>query len=151
MDSLLLITTSNFEKINTYLQNQDRSQLSVLIIAGGWIEGLNLLCKVHQQNPNEELKERIGEQKVVLEQLLQLLNHHKHDEYVSQLIIDFENLISIYSNISIDLVEGESSYEIIDGVMKVVDHSYSKVNITKEQTTSIADAVTVLRKKIIQE
>ncbi len=151
LDSLLLITTSNFEKINNYLQTQDRSQLSVLIIAGGWIEGLNLLCKVNKANPNDDLKERIGEQKVVLEQLLQLLEYYKHDKYVADLTNDLKALNTIFDKVKINLVEGESSYEIVDGVMKVVDNSYSEVSITEEQLSSISSSVKNIRNKVTKD
>ncbi len=151
LDSLLLITTSNFEKINNYLQTQDRSQLSVLIIAGGWIEGLHLLCKVNENNPNNDLQERIGEQKVVMEQLLQLLNYYKHDDYVANLTNDLKPIKEIYDQVEINLVEGESSFEIVGGVMKVVDNSYSEVNITKEQISSISSSINSIRNKVTQD
>lgn len=151
LDSLLLITTSNFEKINNYLQTQDRSQLSVLIIAGGWIEGLNLLCKVNQTNPNIDIQERIGEQKVVLEQLLQLLEYYKHDKYVASLTNDLKPINATFDQIEIKLVEGESSYEIVDGVMKVVDNSYSEIKITDEQILAITTSINTIRKKVTQD
>lgn len=151
LDSLLLITTSNFEKINNYLQTQDRSQLSVLIITGGWIEGLNLLCKVNEANTNDDLRERIGEQKIVLEQLLQLLDYYKHDQYVANLTQDLKPIKAIFDQVEIKLVEGESSYEIVDGVMRVVDNSYSEVNITEEQLSSISSSVENVRNKVTQD
>ena len=66
LDSLLLITTQNFNSINHYLQSQNRSNLSVLFLTGGWVEALNILCEVAAANPsNKELQETIGEQKIM--------------------------------------------------------------------------------------
>ena len=63
LDSLLLITTQNFNSINHYLQTQNRSNLSVLFLTGGWLEALHITCEVAQANPtNMELQETIGEQ-----------------------------------------------------------------------------------------
>lgn len=151
LDSLLLITTSNFEKINLYLQEQNRSQLSILLLTGGWLEGLNLLCDVYNKNPNPELKERIGEQKVVLEQLLQLLNYYEHDENINKLREQLKPLESVYKDVTIEIVEGEVSFEVVDGIMQVVDNSYSKVAVTDEQIKTISTSVISSRKSIIQE
>src|SRR5688572_12452045 len=65
LDSLLLITTQNFNSINNFLQSQDRANLSVLLLTGGWVEALHVLCEVAKSNPtNKELQETIGEQKI---------------------------------------------------------------------------------------
>src|SRR5689334_11632632 len=58
LDSLLLITTQNFNDINSYLQNQSRSQISVLLLAGGWVEAMQIVCQVADKNPkNKDLPE----------------------------------------------------------------------------------------------
>lgn len=150
LDSLLLITTSNFEKINLYLQEQNRSQLSVLLLTGGWIEGLNLLCEVYNKNPNDELKERIGEQKIVLEQILQLLNYYNYDENIKVLVKQLAELDETYKQVTIEVVEGEVTFEVVDGIMRVVDSSYSKVTVSDEQIKSITKSISLTRKSIIQ-
>ena len=62
LDSLLLITTQNFNSINHYLQTQSRANLSVLLLTGGWLEALHITCEVATANPNNtELQEKIGE------------------------------------------------------------------------------------------
>ena len=70
LDSLLLITTQNFNSINHYLQSRNQSNLSVLFLTGGWVEALNILCEVAAANPNnKEMQETIGEQKIILENI----------------------------------------------------------------------------------
>lgn len=151
LDSLLLITTSNFEKINMYLQEQKRSQLSILLLTGGWIEGLNLLCEVYNKNPNDELKERIGEQKIVLEQILQLLDFYDYDENILVLSNQLKELNETYKAVNIEIVEGEVTFEVVDGIMRVVDNSYSKVTVSTEQINAITSSIAIARKGIIQE
>jgi hypothetical protein len=71
----LLITTKNFNNINGYLQQQKRANLSILILTGGWLEALHITCQVVEKNPNNDaLKERIGEQKIILENIMLLLS-----------------------------------------------------------------------------
>jgi len=77
LDSLLLITTQNFNSINTYLQEQKRSNMSILLLTGGWLEALHISCQVLQQQPdNAQLRERIGEQKIILENIMLLLSFY---------------------------------------------------------------------------
>src|SRR6187455_1371766 len=75
LDSLLLITTQNFNSINHYLQTQQRANLSVLFLTGGWLEALHITCEVATANPtNKQLQETIGEQKIILENIMLLLS-----------------------------------------------------------------------------
>ena len=134
-----------------YLQEQNRSQLSILLLTGGWIEGLNLLCEVYNKNPNDELKERIGEQKIVLEQILQLLDFYDYDENILVLSNQLKELNKTYSTVNIEIVEGEVTFEVVDGIMRVVDNSYSKVTVSTEQINAITSSIVIARKGIIQE
>ena len=71
LDSLLLITTQNFNSINHYLQEQNRANLSVLLLTGGWLEAMHITCQVAQKDPdNVELRNTIGEQKIILENIV---------------------------------------------------------------------------------
>ncbi|MBR9999330.1 MAG: hypothetical protein KFF73_10180, partial [Cyclobacteriaceae bacterium] len=78
LDSLILMTTQDFNEVNEYFQEQQRSGLSVLMIAGGWIESLFIANQVYENNrENSDLKETIAEQKIVLEKILELLEHYR--------------------------------------------------------------------------
>src|SRR5258708_35265842 len=91
MDSLLLITTQNFNTISHYLQTQSRANLSVLLLTGGWLEAMQITCQVAANNTkNKELRETIGAQKIILEQIVLLLTFYKGDENMASLLKDME-------------------------------------------------------------
>ncbi len=150
LDSLLLITTSNFEKINVYMQENKRSHLSTLLLTGGWIEGLHLICEVYAYHPSDELRDKIGEQKVVLDQLMMLLRYYEKDPKINPIIKSLEELEKVYSEITIETVEGETTFEEIDGIMMAVDNSQTKINITAEQVNEISRLNTKIREEIIK-
>src|SRR5690606_34746213 len=77
LDSLLLITTQNFNQINHYLQSQNRSNLSVLLLTGGWLEALHITAQVAASSDSQELRETIGSQKIILENIMLLLSFYK--------------------------------------------------------------------------
>ena len=83
LDSLLLITTQSWNEINRYLQEQKRSKVSILLLAGGGLEALHICSQVYSKNPgNAELREKIGEQKIIMENIMLLLSFYGSEDNV---------------------------------------------------------------------
>lgn len=151
LDSLLLITTQNFNTINHYLQTQSRENLSVLLLTGGWLEAVHITTEVAKANPgNKELEETIGEQKIILENIILLLSFYKEsDSNMKELLTQFEELKKAFDRVNISYTYKESTFEIVDGVMVIKDNSSSTVQITNEDIASIKAIVDNIRTKII--
>jgi hypothetical protein len=151
LDSLLLITTQNFNSINQFLQTQDRANLSVLLLTGGWIEALHVLCEVAKSNPgNKELQETIGEQKIILENIMLLLSFYKEsDPNMASLLSDMEQLKKSYDKVNITYTYKESTFEVVDGVMVIKDNSTSTIDITPKDVEDISSITKNIRSKII--
>lgn len=151
LDSLLLITTQNFNTINHYLQTQGRANLSVLFLTGGWLEALHITCETAQSNPdNKQLKETIGAQKIILENIMLLLSFYKEtDQNMASLLTDMEELKKVYDNVNITYTYKESTFEIVDGVMVIKDNSTSTIDITAEDIANIRTVTSNIRSKII--
>jgi hypothetical protein len=150
LDSLLLITTQNFNSINHYLQTQSRANLSVLLLTGGWVEAMQITCQVASKDPNnKELMEKIGEQKITLEQIVLLLSFYKDDENMASLLTDMEQLKSAFDKINIVYTYKESTMEIVDGVAIIKDNSTTTINITPQDVEAIKGLTNTIRNKII--
>lgn len=151
LDSLLLITTQNFNSINHYLQTQSRANLSVLFLIGGWLEALHITCEVAQANPdNKQLQETIGEQKIILENIMLLLSFYKDtDSNMASLLTDVEELKKAFDKVNITYTYKESTFEIVDGVMVIKDNSSSTIEITPDDIKSIRGITQSIRTKII--
>ncbi len=151
LDSLLLITTQNFNSINSYLQTQSRSNLSVLLLTGGWLEALHVLCVVAKAHPeNKDLQATIGEQKIILENIMLLLSFYKEsDPNMASLLADMEELKKTFDKVSITYTYKESTFEIVDGVMVIKDNSTSTIDITTTDVQNISSITQTIRTKII--
>lgn len=151
LDTLLLVTTSNLESINEHLQEKDRSDLTILILTGGWIESLYLTCEVAKKQPNELLKNRIGEQKIILEQLLLLLSfYEQNNDNIRKLIGDFHKLNKIYENVKITYTQTETtSKEGPNGVLINEGGPKSEIKLEEKDLDAILESVREIRKKII--
>lgn len=151
LDSLLLITTQNFNSINHYLQTQNRSNLSVLFLTGGWLEALHIICQVSAANPeNTELQETIGGQKIILENIMLLLSFYQEsDPNMASLLNEMQGLKEIYDRVIITYTYKESEFKIVDGVMVIKDNSSSSIKITSEDIAAIKSIASSIRDKVI--
>jgi hypothetical protein len=151
LDSLLLITTQNFNTINNYLQSQNRAHLSVLFLTGGWLEALHITCEVAKVNPgNGQLYETIGGQKIILDNILHMLSFYKDsDRNMASLLADMEQLNRSFEKVTITTVYKPSTFEVIDGVMVVKDNSTSTIEITEADIENIRSITQNIRTKII--
>src|SRR5512145_723371 len=70
LDSLMYISVHSFNQMDKYLHSNNRTNLSTLIVTGVWIEGLYLGTQVYRLAPDKQLSDRIGEQKLTLDQLV---------------------------------------------------------------------------------
>ncbi|HTH55734.1 MAG TPA: hypothetical protein VL728_06780 [Cyclobacteriaceae bacterium] len=149
LDSLLLITTQNFNSINSYLQTQGRSNLSVLLLTGGWIEAMQITCQVAAKDPkNKELKEKIGEQQIILEQIVLLFSFYKDDENMASLLNDLTALKGAFDKIKITYVHKEPTSKIVNGVLMIEDHSTTTIDVTDEDIKNITGLTDSIRNKI---
>ena len=149
LDSLLLITTQNFNSINDYLQTQNRSNLSTLFLLGGWIEAMNITCQKAANAPeNTELKQAIGDQKTVSELMKVLLDMFENETSMTEIREMMEPLWAEYEKVTITVNEGEQSSEVVDGVLVISDNSESVVDISQESLDTITALVAEIRNKV---
>ncbi|MCH8329783.1 MAG: hypothetical protein IH946_00100 [Bacteroidetes bacterium] len=150
MDSLLYISTSGLEKMNIYLRDRKRGDLSALIVTGGWIEVLYICTQVARKHGSPELLERIGEQKIVIDQLLILLNMYKNDPYFNRLITDFTRLKETFDKVKIVYSNSEPTTQEIDGMLVVIDNSSSMVEIDSLVLEEIISTTASIRNRLIK-
>lgn len=105
LNALLAETSGTFEKMNNDLWEQKKANLSVLILTGGWLETLYLTCAVARKKPNaakafeiKELNEQIAQQKVILDQLLDILNKYQKGDEMKKLVGDLKDLRKLFDN-----------------------------------------------------
>ena len=151
LDSLLLITTQNFNNINAHLQEQQRANLSVLILTGGWLEALHILSQVAEKNPSsQELRERIGEQKIIMENIMLLLSFYSESNpNMKELADQMAILQEKFEDIQITNTYAESTLEEINGIVTISNNSTSSISITDENIREIAATVASIRDYII--
>jgi hypothetical protein len=150
LDSLLYLSVSSFNEIDKFLREKDRGQLSALLVTGVWIEGQYMATQVISSYPDSLLRNRIGEQKVILNDLLMLLAPYCNSgSQFTELCSDMQKLKTLYRDVTITYTIGEPQMVEKDGALVVVQTDESKVNISDQQLRAIIDFSKELRNKLI--
>lgn len=152
LDSVIYISTAGFEDMNNYLSAKGRSNISLLILVGGWSEALYLATEVVNKSNggSQELIERIGEQKIVLDDLSLIISAFENDPIINKIDEDLADLKLAYEDVSIVYEYAEPEMKEVDGVLTIVDNSTSKIEITEAQLAKISESVKSFRNKIIE-
>lgn len=146
-DSMLVLVGVAYRSSDAYLKNNDRSDVSGLVLAGGWLESLHFATNVYKAKPNEEVKRRIAEQKSSLQSLIKLLTQFYSQPEYTEFIDNLNDLSTVF-----DGVEFKYTYEkpTTDAEKKMTTiTSKSEVNITPEQIESITQKVKSIRSQIV--
>lgn len=150
LDSLLFISIDSYSQIDTYLRNNDRGQLSALMIIGVWIEGQYLATQVVSQYPDTILRDRIGEQKIILNDLLMLISPYcNHDEEFAALCKDLQDIKNKYRDIRITYTQGDPISVEKEGALVVEQTETSIVEMSKEQLDGIIEIIKNIRNRLI--
>jgi len=144
-DSILKIVSEAYTDLNGYLKENDRIEISALVVAGGWLEGLYLGTR-YTENDNQELNRRVAEQKYSLTNLINYFNEFGEKESLAGMKADLLVLQTLFEGVTIESGTTNMTKES-DGM--VVIGNNSKVNISPETLAQIATKVAEIRSKYI--
>ncbi|HHJ10700.1 MAG TPA: hypothetical protein ENK25_07380 [Bacteroidetes bacterium] len=151
LDSLMFLAVRSFNDIDKYLRGKQRGEVSAMIISGLWLEGMYLATQVQKDYPHPELKERIGEQKIIMEDLFTLLGHYKNNREVKKLNAQLIPLKNLFQQVSITVIPGEPETVEKDGRLVVIQHEESKIDYSEELLQKIILKTKELRNKIVNK
>lgn len=147
-DSLQRIVAESYMMANAYLKENARSSTATLVLVGGWIEGVHIATSlVDVDNPNEELKGLIADQRFSIENLIALLNMHSDEAGITNLVEDFKELNKLFLQIeeseksTTEKAEGKSTKMVIGGE--------TELNFSPELLKTIVLKVEEIRTKFV--
>ena len=150
LDSLLFLSIDSYTQIDTYLRDDNRGQLSSLMIIGVWIEGQYLATQVVKRYPDQMLKDRIGEQKIILNDLILLATPYcNRDSEYGDLCRYLQKVKEKYRDIRITYTLGEPISVEKDGGLVIEQTETSVVEMTDEQLTEVINVTKEIRDKLI--
>lgn len=139
-DSVTRFTLGSFNNIHHNLSDNNRADEAYLIITGCFIEGVYLSAKVCEKEKNKDLLSLVGQQKLFLENLIELLSNHQEREEMPELITKLTELKQLYDSTEIRYASASEP-----GSKKV-----ESVMISEEVLAKISEKVNEIRNEIIK-
>jgi hypothetical protein len=150
MDSLMYISVSSFNNMDSYLRETHRGHLSALMITGIWVEGMYLATQVARENSDPALYDRIGEQKLNLNNLFLILNAYKGQKQIQDLMDVLNDIKVEFDQVEITYKMGEPETVEHEGMIMIVQNERSIVHISEDQMQSIIAKTEEVRNKLIE-
>ncbi|MCG8579077.1 MAG: hypothetical protein MI866_04135 [Bacteroidales bacterium] len=115
-DVMLDIISETFMSSNAYLTENDRPAIAVMVLVGGWVEGLYLATRLTNGSVdnNKRLIDRIVYQKLSLYTVINLLEEYKSNEDISYILDRITELNEIFEEVEINntsKIEAETNAE----------------------------------------
>lgn len=140
-DSLLSIVSDTFWSLNAKFKEDNMEDVSALVIAGGWIEALHLATS-HVEG-NDQLRQRIAEQKHSLDDLIKLFGTYDNQENLVDVLEDLKSLQAVFAEVEIKKGKTETSRDesgtTVIGGTKVVTMSDATLSKVIDTTRTIRD------------
>lgn len=143
-DSMQVIISETFWSMDAQLHEEGRESVSAMVVTGGWIEGVYLATQLAVLNPNnEEIKQRIAEQKYSIENLVKLLETYgTSSEEVLEITMMFKDLEKLFQQIEEEKMDPETTVDE-DG-MPIIGKQI-KLTMSDELLNEITQLVSEIR------
>lgn len=146
-DSLLSLVSDAFKSADSYLKTNEQNDLSVMILAGGWIETLHFATNIVKTHDDQNVKNRIGEQKITIKNLINLMLPYQDKQPVGDVINQLNELKDIYSGIDFNYSYKVASTD--EETKTTTINSISKVEMSPELLAEITAKVESIRSSIL--
>ncbi|MBD3637602.1 MAG: hypothetical protein HUJ25_09635 [Crocinitomicaceae bacterium] len=146
-DSMLVIMSEGYREGDRFLKDNEEHDVATLILTGGWIEAMYFAAVSYEDTKDQDIANRIGEQKTALGTIIELLEDYNTEEMYTDLINDLKELEAEFEKI-------EFNYTYVEPVHNVKEHettikSKSSVKIEGGVLESIIEKVKNIRNGLI--
>jgi len=146
-DSMLVIMSEGYREGDKFLKDNEKHDVATLILTGGWIESLYFAAVSYETSKDQELANRIGEQKTGLKTIIELLTDFNTDEFYTTLISDLQTLAGDFEKIKFNYQFIEPTHDAKNFQTNI--KSKSSVIIEPAVLNSIIAKIKTIRNSLI--
>lgn len=146
-DSMMIVVADAFRKADLFLKNAKRKPTSSLILTGGWIESMHFACQLTSKSKNQQIINRIGEQRQTLESICAILKEYNKKGANDNLLMQMEDLLVSFDAIVINYTYVEPKTNV-QAKTTTLNHSIS-FEISEKTLNEITNKISVIRASII--
>lgn len=146
-DSMLVIMSEGYRKGDQFLKDNEQHDVASLILTGGWIESMFFAVMSYEKTKDQEIANRIGEQKTALKTIIDLLNDFNGEGTYTTLITDLKDVQLDFDQIKFNytFIAPETYPE--KGLTNI--KSRSSVEIDAAVLKNIVTKISAIRNKLI--
>ena len=145
MDSLMYVSVNSFNQMGNSLRESDHGDQGALLITGAWMEGLYLATQATLHRDSEHLQNMIGDQKLILNDLLLVLNFYDSESLMKSYIADMEKIMNLYDEVEIISTVGDPEAVEKDGMLELFQSETSQLHMSDEVLDQITDMTAQVR------
>lgn len=145
-DSMMVLVGLAYRSSDAYLKNNQRNDISTMILAGGWLESVHFSLSALKTKPTDALKQRIAEQKQPLTSLIKILGSNTSPE-VAELNVLLNDLAKIYEGVGFKYTFVEPTTDSTKKITYI--NCTTEALISEEQLKLIAAKVQEIRNKLV--
>ena len=144
-DSLVAIVSESFFAMNQKLKANGQEDLSGMLVASGWLESIYLATRYTDQ-ANDDLKKRIAEQKLVMEDVMMLVKSYTQSAELAGLIASMQPVVDAFDAVTKEA--GASDITKSEGA--IIIGGGPSFSMSDEALASIANAVADVRNQLVK-
>ncbi|GAB5539993.1 MAG: hypothetical protein Salg2KO_20960 [Salibacteraceae bacterium] len=111
-DSLEVISSSSYQKIIMQLEEAEKGSTLAIIAAGGFVESIYILSSmIGEYGESEELVQRLADQKLVMENVLDYLNLFSDEPRVQEVLVEIQPISDVFLNLDEEKVSEQITQE----------------------------------------
>jgi hypothetical protein len=124
VDSLISIISDSFYDSYKYLQENNQDKISLLVLAGSWIEALYITTQITvvTQRDNQKIIDIISDQESSLSKLLEIMDPVKEDPLITDIYTSLSGILALYEN-----AEDPFSKKDLENVLKATEVLRNKI------------------------
>jgi hypothetical protein len=145
-DSMMVLVGIAYRGSDAYLKENQRTDISSLILAGGWIESMHFSLTAYKAKSSDAIRYRIAEQKLAVNSIIKILKNYPTPE-ITELNAMLMDLSVVYEGIHFkyNFVE-----PVTDTAKKITYiNSTTEVVVSDEQLRQIGEKLNKIRNKIV--
>ena len=147
-DSVMQIIAETYANADAYFKENDMPNIAAMILMGGWTEGIYIALNVAETAKDRKMVlERVAEQKLSLDNLVELLKEYSTDETIQHFYPMFVDLKDIFDKIDITYHSGEVKTDTINKMTTI--SGTSTVDVNEQDIQSIKNKIEEIRKEMI--
>lgn len=134
-DSMLAIMTEMYWYTNSQLKEENRDQIALLVMAGGWAEGIYLGTQfLDEKDPTSKIAQRVAEQVYTSNQLQEMFVYYEDDAIIQNSLELFQPTFDLFASLQVTEAETSLSEDAVSGV-----HTINGINVIDFNATQIAE------------